>query len=351
MNENKTYFHGLNSLRFLAATAIVVYHTGNGRENLDISLKLCIKNLPLAVDFFFLISGFLIVYLLMQERAKKQKINLLNFYIRRFLRIFPLYFLVVGIAYTTYHHSNPEVDFIKYTYFWGNFWLIETSKWTVGMLNPLWSICIEEHFYLIVPLLMLFFSNKNLHYLFFGIIAISIFFRFYAFFTVEYNWMTMYAHTLSRCDVLAIGGLLAYYHFHHTIQFNFKGYLLLIPVIYLAMLMGTADSVDFTNLFFATFKKYLFILPLFLILIGVIFNNNTFITKYLENPIFNYLGKISYGIYMFHSVVIDLLLRQHLYPKAIFLQIPIVLIGTIAVASLSFFVFEQPLLNIKNKFG
>ncbi len=350
MKENKTYFQGLNALRFFAASAIVIYHVCGEIKSPFAALNSFAHNLPLAVDFFFLISGFLIVYLLMQERVNNLKINILNFYIRRFLRIFPLYFLVVGIAYTTYHSSNPEVDFTKYTYFWGNFWMIETGKWTVEMLNPLWSICIEEHFYLIVPLLMMFVSNKKLHYLFISIFAISFFFRFYTFFAVEYNWMTIYAHTLSRCDVLAVGGLLAYYHFHHTIRFNLNLYLLLIPVIYLGMLMGIVDNSDFTTLFFATCKKYVFILPLLLILMGVIFNDNIRIIKYLQNPIFNYLGKISYGIYMYHSVLIGFLLRYDFYPKALWVQIPLILIGTIVIASVSFFVIEQPLLNLKNKF-
>jgi peptidoglycan/LPS O-acetylase OafA/YrhL len=217
-----TYFGGLNMLRAFCALAIIVYHTSlSFQDKMPSMVKMFLHNLTLGVDMFFIISGFIIIYLLLVEKQTTNKIDFIKFYIRRALRIFPLYFLVVGIAYLIYHNSNPTIDFSKYAYFASNFWMIAKNDWTVGILNPLWSLCIEEHFYLVIPLLIYITPLKRVNLVLIGAVAVSILFRIYACHTVQYNWMTIYCHTLSRCDLMAIGGLIAYYYMqHNTTQHN-----------------------------------------------------------------------------------------------------------------------------------
>ena len=176
--NQKTYIEGINPLRFFAAMGIILYNSSIGRtDKFPSFLKLLIHNLPVCVDFFFIISGFLIVYLLLNEKKNADKISVRNFYIRRVLRILPLYYLVVGIGY--FLDSNIEVG--KYLFFLGNFSMVEANAWPTPVLTPLWSICIEEQFYLFIPLVIGFLPNRNIFKFLIGIILVSILFRFWSY--------------------------------------------------------------------------------------------------------------------------------------------------------------------------
>ena len=342
------HFKGLNTLRFFSALAIIVYHgTLSLQGSLPEAARMFLHNLPLGVDFFFLISGFLIVFLLLEEKEKYQRIQLGNFYIRRILRIFPLYYLVVGLAYWQYHYSNPEIDFSKYLYFWGNFWMIGTDKWTVSTLNPLWSLCIEEHFYLITPLLVALLPRPQIRYLFWSILLLSIGFRAWFTLTEPNNWMTIYCHTLSRADVIAIGGLLACRHQANPIRISLPRQWLYGALAYLVLLCAALDTADYTTLFFATAKKYLFIAPLVFIFVFVLFHTDN---PKAEHPVLSYLGKISFGLYMYHSPVADALWQIPFFQQHHLLKTGLLLLLTIGVAALSYELFERQLLKLKRRF-
>ena len=108
--KQKVYFNGLNSLRFIAAFAVLIFHSSQWyHHDFSTPFKLFLHNLPVAVDFFFILSGFLIIFLLLSEKKATKTINLKNFYIRRFLRIFPLYYLIIGITYF-FLQNKGEVD-------------------------------------------------------------------------------------------------------------------------------------------------------------------------------------------------------------------------------------------------
>jgi peptidoglycan/LPS O-acetylase OafA/YrhL len=351
--QRQVHFRGLNTLRFFAAFAIIFYHsTLSMQDKFPKSVKMFVHNLPLGVDLFFIISGFLIVYLLLAEKEITNSVSLSKFYIRRALRIFPLYYLIIGIAYWHYHEKNPEIDFSKYLYFAGNFWMIATDKWTVGILNPLWSICIEEHFYLVIPLLVLLLPIRKIHYLFFGVIALSILFKLYIALTVQYNWMTLYAHTLSRCDLLAVGGLIAYYHKQRPFQFNISKYFFWAVLAYLFLLMSILDSTDFTTYVYAVGKKYLFSGLLVFILIYFLFNQtDDRISAFLKsNRPLNYLGKISFGLYMYHTPVLDWLVLRAGIKHDDPVKPLIATIITIIIAALSYELFEKQILKLKKRF-
>jgi peptidoglycan/LPS O-acetylase OafA/YrhL len=353
-NEKTIHFDGLNALRFFSALSILIYHsTLKYHDGFPPSVKMMFHNLHLGVDMFFIISGFLIVYLLLQEKEKSHTISLYRFYLRRILRIFPLYFLILGIAWFEYHTRHPEIAFHRYLYFTGNFWMIEINAWTVGILNPLWSLCIEEHFYLVIPLLIFLIPLRKIHLLFWSIIILSLVFRAYATLSLDYNWFTIYAHTLSRCDVLALGGLLAYYH--KAGRFNFK---IPMPVMggvlfFLVLLMSVLDNSDYTNLTFAVFKKYLFILPMLFLFAGFILNqgeDHLLIHGLKSNRIIDYLGKISFGLYMYHSPVSDLWTPIHLINDSLFLRLFFVTLTTMIIATVSYELLEKQILKLKTKF-
>lgn len=353
MTSPTIHFKGINALRFFSAFSILLYHSSTYlHRTFPAPLKMFAHNLTLGVDFFFLISGFLISYLLLVEKKNTSTISFIGFYARRILRIFPLYFLVVGIAYLWYHESRPEIDFSKYLYFWGNFWMAETGKWTVGPLNVLWSICIEEHFYVFIPLFVWLIPLKKCHYLFWTILFISILFRTYISLTVKWNWMTMYTHTLSRCDLIAIGGLLAFYYQQKRRIPTIGTKALVSAIVLLFFMMCIVDASNYSPTLVAAFNKYLFVFPMLLIFMGVVLNDSPSnrLVRLNEQKSINYLGKISYGIYMFHSPIIDYSLQFNYLNKHFLVKIIVISLSTFLVAALSYEYFEKPILKLKKRF-
>lgn len=351
MKQQTVHFKGLNALRFIAAFLIIFYHSTLPFQNsLPDALKMLLHNLPLGVDFFFLISGFLIVYLLMAEKEAYNTISLKKFYLRRVLRIFPLYYLIVAIAWFQYKNQHPELDFTPYLYFWENMDMVRSGVWPPGLLVPLWSICIEEHFYLVIPLLVLLIPNNKLHWLFLGIIFISIGFRIYITLTIEYNWMTIYAHTLSRCDVLAIGGLLAWVHRKKPIEVDISIAFLFGALLYLVLLLCAIDYFNFVTVYLAAFKKYLILTPLVFLFLYLLFNKNTALDRFRDNRMLDYLGKISYGLYMYHTPMDNLLFPFKWLYSSFFLK-PLALFSlTILVSALSYELLEKQILKWKKRF-
>ncbi len=349
--KNIIYFNGLNALRFIAAFAVLIFHSSQWHHH-DFStpFKMFLHNLPVAVDFFFILSGFLIIYLLLVEKSSTKTINLKNFYIRRFLRIFPLYYLIIAITYFFLQNKGEIVAWDKFTYFFGNFSMISNNSWTHAALNPLWSINIEEHFYFIIPVLVLIIPIKQLNYLFWFIILSSFSFRIYATISIPDNWMTIYMHTFSQMDLLAIGGLLALYHYNHQFKFKLPSFIYFSILFGFLILMSLIDSKDYSNIFYASIKKYLFTIPLIFLLILFIFDDNKQFEQLKNNKLINYLGKISYGIYLYNSFIIDKLdqflwLHNHYWIKLI-LDIGV----TLVFATLSYEFFEKKFIKIKSKF-
>jgi peptidoglycan/LPS O-acetylase OafA/YrhL len=309
-----------------------------------------LHNLPIAVDFFFILSGFLIIYLLLIEKSSSGTISMKKFYIRRVLRIFPLYYLIILIAYFFLQEASDNIEWNKLLYFAGNFWMIAKNSWTISGLNPLWSISIEEHFYLFIPALMLLIPTKYLKYLFIAIIVGSIVFRIYSTETIDNNWMTIYMHTFSQIDLMAIGGLLAIYHFNNEIKFNIPIISLISIVFALFILMSMVDSKDFSTVYFASIKKYLFTIPLLLVLILFVFNTNPILDGIKNNSILNYLGKISYGIYMYNAIIIDLLEKCDCLQKCYFIKFFLDVSLTLIAAIVSYEIFEKQFIKLKNRF-
>lgn len=157
----KIHFGGLNALRFLAALFVVIGHIPLNQASGGLPHPsygaLFFRGAP-AVAFFFTLSGFLITYLLLAEQERTGTIRVRKFYLRRVLRIWPLYFAVVAFGLAFYNLALPALGIaypvaysvpvaaLLYVFFLPN---LMNSLYTVGgILNPLWSIGIEEQFYL-----------------------------------------------------------------------------------------------------------------------------------------------------------------------------------------------------------
>lgn len=178
------YFPNLDGLRFYAFLAVFFAHSFwtefdyISNNQLFSLLKIVAYKGVLGVNFFFVLSGFLITYLLLEEKAATGKIDILAFYMRRVLRIWPLYYFVifVGFVLIPYVQSRlgqptPEsANLFQYLFFIGNF----GDKPTSAVLGILWSIAVEEQFYLVWPIVFSLVPPRFYRFLFPVIIAVSI---------------------------------------------------------------------------------------------------------------------------------------------------------------------------------
>lgn len=360
------YLPGLNSLRFFAAFFVVISHANISLHKLGIYT---LSNLAFlnrggdAVDFFFSLSGFLITYLLIGEIHKTRTVSIRQFYLRRVFRIWPLYFLIVAIGFFLLGYVYPKMyhqPFFGFTIPEGLLMFIlfvpnyAAKNFTVGLLNPLWSIGVEEQFYLFwAPMVKIFRNYLKAMIVFFLFVSTGFYVLIYnQFIKVPNNW-EMFLLT-QKFYAMAIGAAFGYLLYHHFDWYN-KSFLATKPVqiVVLAIIVGHY-IIGFPFSEMLAFKILLAVLYSLLIL------NVSAVTNKLINievPSLSYLGVISYGIYMYHMLV-DYVLRM-LVPRLQGLQIPSVIIiiayylllltGAIIVAGISYKYFEKYFLQIKDR--
>lgn len=388
--QNTVYFPNLDGLRFVAFLLVFVNHaastlgfqTSNSLVN-DIRTKFLLVG-DLGVNFFFVLSGFLITYLLLKEKEQNTKINIRFFYLRRVLRIWPLYFLILFICFliiplfTTSLPLNFPVYALNlwlnkalYLFFLGNFdYLIHgISNNVVGVL---WSVSVEEQFYLFWPLLLIFCPRKHLAKVFITLILFSTLYRLFGTSGVTLNLMLKY-HTFSCISDLAVGALFAQLCTNEkTLEFfiNIKKHW--IDLFYAAGLLLIIFRFDIYNLEPVNAKDpkhYSHILKSIMpvvysfffafILIEQVFAKNS-IFKIGKIPFVSKLGKISYGLYCYHMAAMFLVVYffiklgySAIHPSAtlLFIEAIIAFSLTILISAISYKHFEKPFLLLKEKFS
>lgn len=370
--KNISFFEGLNSLRFFAAFLVVMHHVEtirlkNGLFNLQ-WLGL-FRNGSNAVIFFFVLSGFLITYLLLKESNKTGTVSIKHFYIKRMLRIWPLYFLlvIIGTLLVPEVFGLIGVNYVMpytfgQTWFYFLFFLPGLVTFFFGhhLLEPLWSIGIEEVFYLIWAPLFKIGKNKILPILL-SIIAIKVVLMVMAEFWIK-DPLFVYIVDTFRFEAMAIGGLGAYMIFHRKKSLSnmllYKKYIQLIiyPVLIIYLIFQTnINNIIWLSVFSTPIISGLLVDFLFLyLIIGVsLIDNNIF--KFRQKFL-SYLGEISYGIYMYHLIIIFAIiqfLKKYLIGLdpilSTILFYSIITLSVIFVASVSKIVFENYFLNLKKK--
>jgi peptidoglycan/LPS O-acetylase OafA/YrhL len=374
MYKDVKYFKGLNALRFFAAYLVVIHHAEQIRMKYGLfNLKeySLFNNGGIAVTFFFVLSGFLISYLLFKESDITNNISVKKFYFRRILRIWPLYFLIViiGIIFLPY-----ILDFIGYSYslpYSFNdviLYYILFSPFMVNifyghhLIEPLWSIGVEELYYIVWAPLFKFLRNYIL-----PIIILIIFVRsllMYASFLGYFDPVIRRLIKMLRFEAMAIGGLGAYLIYNyssiltHFLFSRLSQFLLIIFVLLriFAFKLLVAQSVVFNFLFTTPVISQLVIMIIFAWLIINISLNPKSIVR-LDNKILNFLGNISYGIYMYHMLVIfgivvffkQYLLIMNSFPSSIIFYLLITTL-VIIVSYLSKRFFEDYFLSFKKRF-
>ena len=220
--KSKLYFENLDALRGIACLAVMFFHIPTylvtDKESLfyrilSVLLSFNGQGGKIGVFFFFTLSGFLITYLLYCEKDITKSINIKNFYIRRLLRIWPLYFLIILIGFVIYPcivvniglNYIEKANLLLYISFLSNFDVLYSSFPTNKILGTIWSVAVEEQFYLIWPIFFILIpSKRNLLCLKFIFILSVIF----IFFNVN-DKNLIYYHTFSCTVYLSFGAILA----------------------------------------------------------------------------------------------------------------------------------------------
>jgi len=316
MTKNNNYFPNLNGVRFIAAAMVIISHIELGKSYFGIENEFSnLKQLGvLGVSLFFVLSGFLITFLLLEEKKKNGQINLKFFYLRRVLRIWPLYFFIIILSVFILPHIElfniPNMtlrfdynsEFIKvillFLFFLTN---ILISIKLVPFATQTWSIGTEEQFYLIWPLIIN--RIEKLEKVF---IAIIVFYNLLIILLksnilpeVKYSSIFETYIRLIQLDSLAFGALGACFLYKRSkilskIVNNFSFCTSLILVIFIAAFNSSV----------LYFKSSLVAICFIVIILNLVHNKR--LHNILENKFFFKMGEISYGLYMYHQIVIAL---------------------------------------------
>lgn len=344
----RDYIVQLDGIRFLAVAGVLFGHWVEAPYLKHLTTFVAAES----VHLFFVLSGFLITRILLQNKIKAAASPLKvlrQFYIRRVLRIFPLYYFVLfmGVVFS--------IPYAK-EYFWWFF--TYTANIKIGLINGfagyyshLWSLAVEEQFYIFFPLLILFFPVRHHLKLFLLLIAGAIVSRIMIYFYFSSPgsviWVS-YTFTTACFDCFAVGALLAYLQVYkrELLQRLLKRSYIFLFFLLLTIALYIFDFINKPGLVFIATGRTLFSLFVFW-LIGKASSPGFkgVIGKFFEYPPVIYLGKISYGIYVYHYLVPWLFQKagfNHFSGEKFFF-----LAVTIIIASASWHFFENPINRLK----
>ncbi len=349
-------FKGLNTLRAIAALVVVFGHielikSYNSIPNLIDSNSPIFPDGHTAVILFFVLSGFLISYLLLKEKQNFGKIHFKKFYLRRILRIWPLYYLTILLSYIIVEANYSVKSIILCLTIFPNVAHSFLEGWSSS--PQIWSIGVEEQFYLFWPIILFYIPKKKL------LTFLILFFLGYSILPHLISYINIrtindvenikiierfFFHTKFNC--MALGSIIGYFYAYNQkcIQnLISKRTFTIITLLILVLWLGRFSLNYFNDEFFALFFS--------LIIIGVTSNEKLNIDSKLSI----FLGKISYGLYMYHWIIIVLTIKflptfenLILYNFSLYI---IVILSTILISTLSFFSFENFFLKLKKKFS
>jgi peptidoglycan/LPS O-acetylase OafA/YrhL len=374
MTKNKSgiFFPNLDGPRFFCFLSVFLFHSfATGYQYIiDNPVYHFIKssifgNGNLGVNFFFVLSGFLITYLLIFEKFLYGTIHIGNFYIRRILRIWPLYFFCVFFGFVIFPFFKKYMGFapnetatpIYYILFINNFEFVRKGLPDSSVLSILWSVAIEEQFYLVWPLLISFLQAKHLPYVFMCIFIFSFLFRFIH----ANNPIYLEHHTFSCISDMCMGGTGAYLAIYSS---RFKDFIVNLKKPFIIILYAATAVIYFfrQDIFHyneLTLSADRLIVSVFFvcIILEQNFSKNSFF-KFKSLRRITKLGQYTYGLYCLHMIgilIVAILLRKLQFNTKVW-QVLLVegslsLAITILLAFISYHFFEKRFLKLKNKFA
>lgn len=354
------YVESLDGLRAVAVLAVLLYHAGFPGASLG----------WLGVDLFFVLSGFLITTILANEYHSRGRISVVKFWGRRVFRLIPAYWLYLGALTVFLIHSGVEIvdahGWTPTTYM-ASLWLYFNNYVPPGGLwehqqvftAHLWSLAVEEQFYLVWPILCwVSLSTKRPYLLAFGLLLIIAAFRFYSESTFELRRMIY-----TRGDGIVFGcaaALLLYCHQHSVwakqLAISVYRYSVVAFTVTLVVVLTGMDSIGLIEMF----EIHRYFQPILVFLFSVIVMmlwrcSDDGLGKVLSTQkILVYIGKISYGVYLYHMVAHFLtwdvlLVNVEHWPKLVkySLRLLVFLSLTLIIATLSYYLVERPFLKRK----
>ncbi len=352
----------LDGLRAFAVGAVLIHHFFQPPRVGGVDFAL------LGVWLFFVLSGFLITGILLRSRDQidysgyQVGFVLRQFYIRRFLRIFPLYYLVLSVA------AMLDLGDVRDTIFWhlayiSNYLFAARQHWG-SVTAHFWSLSVEEQFYILWPAVILFAPRRLLLKIIITAIAIGPIFRAVAHF-LDFNWIARLTISLASLDALGLGALLAYCSHHvgekPTLIKHLKQCICWLGVPGLTLLLCLHKLETYKLVSHVTQNSW-FIEPILwaLLFVWVINRASSGFTgigaKILELKPLVYTGKISYGIYVYHPFIYFLVPILFSQMDIDFFRLPReiqfgLLVGiTVGMAAISWHFFESPINSFRNHF-
>lgn len=358
MNISREKFHTFDALRFFSFFLVFLSHLP---YRLFPQFDFLQTRGDIGVSFFFTLSGFLISYILLAEKSAVGNFDFRKYMARRILRIWPLYYLVLLFAFCTPYilsilgltqgNGGYEPNWFFSAAFLENYMMIYHNDFAnVSPLPVIWSLCIEEHFYIIWGLILYFTKAKNIPYWILGIVITSIISRF----VFDWNgWI--FKEILTNFDAFMFGAIPAYlYVFHRDVlleKINSVGFA--VKVLWVSItLVFTFGAYHFDY----PYQKFIEPIVLGMLFMGILLlmlpKENKF--KIGNRNLFSRLGVYTYGLYLFHIIFINLMIK--LFQKTdwntndftkMFLISFSSLLGTIVVAICSYHFFEKQFLRLK----
>jgi peptidoglycan/LPS O-acetylase OafA/YrhL len=334
----------LDAVRGLAIL-VVMFHNISPKYPLFHSDQL-FRDGWMGVDLFFVLSGLLITGILLDTKQSAGYFK--NFYVRRCLRIWPLYYSLLFFMFVVVRFLNPSEyhavvqtssPWWAFPLFLQNF-LLAISTNAAGPLGVTWSLAIEEQFYLVWPLVVRFCSITQLRQLAIAEICLSPMLRYY----LWLHHVDLYTNIFCRLDGLMAGALLALL----VRSDNFvpskllqRAWILLLIAAPLAFLTEAYHArwivFSFTALASAAFVYV------------AMFSERKWLQRIMTNQFLVYTGTISYGLYLLHKIPFGMVQVLHLDRRP-YLPLPIILVASYALAALSWNLLEKPFLSLKRFF-
>lgn len=374
----KIFFPNLDGLRFISFLVVFLYHghlsifsyLKDAQPGVYRVIEFICRHGNLGVNFFFVLSGFLITYLLIKEKEFTGRIHVPNFYVRRILRIWPLYYLCVFVGFVGFgilkkmsgepiiENANPWY----YIFFGANFDIMHTwpDKPDALLLSVLWSVAVEEQFYLTWPLILSLVPLKRFRYVFPVIMLLSLVFRAFHTGDNDHEFAIRYFHTFSVIGDMALGGLFAYLVSYEN---RFKTYITEMPRAVILLLYALTFSVTlFKDEIFTPGAPVIFERMVIAFFFGMIILEQNYakhsLFKMSSFKTVSKLGIYTYGLYCLHFLglyfAIKFMNMMHWNGSqnwVAFSMMILALLISIAISLTSYHLYEKWFLRLKDKFA
>jgi peptidoglycan/LPS O-acetylase OafA/YrhL len=354
----------IDGLRGIAILLVFLAHFWPSRGSAGVLDSLTFKGW-IGVDLFFVISGFLIIGILIDTRGAPGYYR--NFYARRVLRIFPLYYaflaavfvimpLMQGASYGESSFGQEAGSPWWYLLYLTNFREFVGDSGVPPMIRPLWSLAIEEQFYLVFPLIVAAVQPTWLPRLLGALVAFAIAVRIGLFVWLPENHHVQYLLTPARFDTIAMGGLGAVLvRRDDMMRWRERASWFPAAALVLLVVVGLVSGFDRRDPSLRLWGYTAIAAAFTLVLLWAVWRSGSSAVRGLRWAPLRLFGKLCYGLYVLHigaNLVADGVLERFApqVRELSWLEFPISVTVSLAVAWLSWMCFEEPVLRLKRYF-